>query len=476
MTGFDLIVFGAFAAMALGPAARGGTLTIDQAVAIAQSRAFAVQLQQSGLLRENSVVRQAESQLGPTLQGTASLSRAGQTGTSFVGGAATGTTTGGTTGTTGGTTGTTTGTTGGTIGTTASTFAPTTSTYGLVLSLPIDVSGALRANLRSAEATRRSQQQNVVASLNDARLNARTYFLALLRAKANVAVEEQSLANAQAQAEQARLQLEQVQVAKIDVDRLNAAVAQSESDLIDARTQYELARYQLNFALARPIDTPVDPVEVEALPDNPVDALALDQAARSSRPETRAAREAVRARSELLLAAKRGSSIPNLSVNLSEYRFGSDLGFNNTTNSTSVGVSVSFPIFDSGNLRAIVGQYRQDYEQARIQLAQTELTVSQDVLNAASNLRGARARLNNATRQVELAQEVFRIAEVRQRAGAGTYVEVVDAQTTLTTARQNDVRARYDVLTAFSQLQHAVGNDRLPTRPTVTPIPAGAPQ
>ena len=92
-------------------------------------------------------------------------------------------------------------------------------------------------------------------------------------------------------------------------------------------------------------------------------------------------------------------------------------------------------------------------------------SAAQDVRNAASNLRGARARLENATRQVALAQEVFRIAQVRQAAGAGTYVETVDAQTTLTTARNNLVRARYDVLTAYSQLQRAVGTDRLPTNP-----------
>ena len=346
--------------------------------------------------------------------------------------------------------------------------------YGLVLSLPIDLSGALHANLRSAQAGQRSQRQNVFAAVNDARLNARTTFLNVLRAQATVAVQQQSLTNARAQAEQARLQLEQVQIAKIDVDRLNAQVAQRESDLVDAENTLQLAVYTLNFALARPIETVVEAVDVTALPDATAEADALDAAARVGRPETRAARELLESRALIRRAAER-LNVPNLNLTLSQQRFGTDFGFSNKTNQTSVGLSLSVPLYDSGNIRSRVGQARQDEEQAKIALAQTELTVSQDVRNAVANLRSARARLANATRQVALAQEVFRIAQVRQAAGAGTYVEVVDAETTLTTARSGFVRARYDVLTAYSQLQRAVGNDQLATTPA-PPASAGVTQ
>ena len=513
MTGFDLFVYGALAAAAAGPA-QNGPLTIDQAVAIAESRAFAVRLQESGLLRQNAVVKQALSGLLPQLNGTISASRGGQantfssgtgtnigtggTGTGGTGTGGTGTGTGGTgtggtgtggtgtggtgTGGTGGggtgTGGTGTGGTGGggiggtTTGTTGQTlFSNDNVAYGLILSVPIDLSGALHANLRSTQAVQRSQQQNVFASINDARLNARTAFLNVLRAKAAVDVQEKSLANARAQAEQARLQLAQVQIAKIDVDRLNAQVAQRESDLVDAQNQYQLAVYTLNFTLARPIATPVDAVDVTTLPDTPPDVDALDAAAQAGRPETRAAREIVDAQAQIRRAAEH-LNVPNLNLTLSQQRFGGGFGFTNQRNVTSVGVNLSVPIYDGGNIRARVGQARQDEQQALIRLAEAELTVSQDVRNAIANLRSARARLENATRQVALAEEVFRIAQVRQAAGAGTYVEVVDAETTLTTARNGFVRARYDVLTAYSQLQRAVGNDQL----APTPLPAGAPQ
>ncbi|RYG26152.1 TolC family protein [bacterium] len=440
MTGFELMVYGALCAAAAGPV-QSGPLTIEQAAAIAESRAFAVQLQQSGLLRANATVRQAESQLGPQITGNASLGRAGQAiyGTTGAGGAPV-------------------------------LFSPVNSaTYGVSLSLPLDLSGALHANLRSAEATRRSQRENLRAALNDARLNARTAFLNVLRAQATVGVQEQSLKNAEAQALQARQQLEQVQVAKIDVDRLEAAVVQRRTDLVDAQNSLQIAYQQLNLTLARPIDTPTEAVDVPTLPEPPTDANALDQAAQASRPETRAAREVVEARRQITSGAQR-ANIPNLALSLSTTRNVGDVGFGGARANSALGLSLSVPLFDSGNIRSRVSQFRQDEEQAKIQLAQTQLSVSQEVRAATTNLLNARVRLDNANRQIELAQEVFRIAQVRQAAGAGTYVEVVDAETTLTNARNQLVRARYDILTAYAQLQRAVGNDQLST----TPVPTGA--
>ena len=229
--------------------------------------------------------------------------------------------------------------------------------------------------------------------------------------------------------------------------------------------------YQLNLALARPIETPVEPLDVTALPNAPTDAAALDRIARETRPETRAARELVEAQAQLRAGAER-ANIPNLSLSVSQTRNFGDLGFSGQNNTTSLGLSFSVPFFDSGFIRSQVGIYRQDENQARIRLAQQELTVSQEVRAASTTLVNARARVDNALRQVALAEEVFRIAQVRQAAGAGTYVEVVDAETQLTTARNNLVGARYDVLNAYSQLQRAVGSDALPTNSTTTPTGA----
>jgi outer membrane protein TolC len=105
-------------------------------------------------------------------------------------------------------------------------------------------------------------------------------------------------------------------------------------------------------------------------------------------------------------------------------------------------------------------------------LEQTRLFISQDVRNAVQNLSSALARLRSAEAQRRLAEEVFRLARVRQEAAEGTYVEVIDAETSLTQARNAEVSARYDYLVAYSQLQRAVGTDTLAPAPT-TPNAGG---
>ena len=81
------------------------------------------------------------------------------------------------------------------------------------------------------------------------------------------------------------------------------------------------------------------------------------------------------------------------------------------------------------------------------------------VRTAVANLGSAKARFENAQAQVMLAQETYRLAVVKQNAGEGTYVEVIDAQNALTQAKDGLLGAKYDYLTAYAQLQRAVGVD-----------------
>jgi outer membrane protein TolC len=84
----------------------------------------------------------------------------------------------------------------------------------------------------------------------------------------------------------------------------------------------------------------------------------------------------------------------------------------------------------------------------------------------------AQARLTNAQRQLTLAQEVYRLAQVRQEAGEGTYIDVVDAESSLEQARDGVVSAKYDYLLAYSQLQHGVGNDKVQQPASTQPTPS----
>jgi outer membrane protein TolC len=86
-----------------------------------------------------------------------------------------------------------------------------------------------------------------------------------------------------------------------------------------------------------------------------------------------------------------------------------------------------------------------------------ERQIALEVEEAVRNYQIALQRLNTARAALKSAEEAYRLAQVRYEAGAGTQVEVLDAQVALTSARANEVRALYDAHKAFAQLVYATG-------------------
>lgn len=92
-----------------------------------------------------------------------------------------------------------------------------------------------------------------------------------------------------------------------------------------------------------------------------------------------------------------------------------------------------------------------------------------DVQSAYLNLRAAEQTISSAKVAVEEGQESFRIASLRYRAGVGSNLDVLDAETSLTTARNNYVQALYNYNIYVATLEQAVGV------PLETPVGHGAP-
>ncbi|AIE86553.1 TolC family protein [Fimbriimonas ginsengisoli] len=423
--------------------APSGPLTIDQAVAIAQQNAFAVRIQASNVEKSRQRVEETKGNMGPKVGLSATYTRFDQSQTAALGG-------------------------GGSI-----VVSPLDQKVGgLAFSLPIDISGNLARTVQAADQSYRAAQQTLRATLNDTRLSARQAYFNVLRASALVGVQQQAVRDAQERLDQGRKLLAGEQVARVDVTRLEAQVAQAETDLITAQNSLQIAKYAFNQTLARPIETPVELVDITALPPLTANVDELVRTGQIERPEVQALVRTLRALGYTVRATE-ATLNPSLTLGVNYQRQIDAAGFSARPESTNAVLALSIPVFDSGVTRARVRQARQDEQQAKINLEQTELFISQDVRNAVQNLASAQARLRSAISQRQLAEEVFRLARVRQEAAEGTYVEVIDAETSLTQARNAEVGARYDYLVAYSQLQRAVGSDTLAAS---TASPTTAPQ
>ncbi len=72
-------------------------------------------------------------------------------------------------------------------------------------------------------------------------------------------------------------------------------------------------------------------------------------------------------------------------------------------------------------------------------------------------VRAARSSVQAATEAEANAREQLRLAEGRYQAGAGSIIELGDAQVAATSAAATEVQARFDLATARARLLLALG-------------------
>ena len=160
---------------------------------------------------------------------------------------------------------------------------------------------------------------------------------------------------------------------------------------------------------------------------------------------------------ELSVTSAKSGWLPEVSASV-----GTDLsGVSRTwkfTPDASAGLSASWNIFDSGVTRAAVESAKVEVERLKLALNADLDTAHEDVVTAHKNLRIALLRMTTTQKTVELAEEERFIATERYNVGEGILLDVLDAEVALSTAKKNNVSARYDVMRYSFDLAHAIGD------------------
>jgi outer membrane protein TolC len=110
-------------------------------------------------------------------------------------------------------------------------------------------------------------------------------------------------------------------------------------------------------------------------------------------------------------------------------------------------VTLNVPLWNWGSTHSKVKQAEEKRDQARLDLALTRRTLDSAVAAMYAEARAAQSQLDSLRSSVDLAAESLRLTVLRYQAGEAVALEVVDAQTTATAARNanDDGLARYQV-------------------------------
>ncbi|MBI5706445.1 MAG: TolC family protein [Armatimonadetes bacterium] len=126
----------------------------------------------------------------------------------------------------------------------------------------------------------------------------------------------------------------------------------------------------------------------------------------------------------------------------------------------TIGLTLSFPVFDSGRISAEVAQARSMQEKADAQVRQAELTVEKEIRQASLDLETARANADSAERSLVGAQASYDVIALRVASGKSILVEQLDSLQTLTQAKADLAQARFDLDLAAARLTRAAGGNK----------------
>ena len=122
-----------------------------------------------------------------------------------------------------------------------------------------------------------------------------------------------------------------------------------------------------------------------------------------------------------------------------------------------IGANVSFPIFLGMQRHYRVQQAKLNLEKVENQFTQLEHVIDLEYETAKTTMLNSIEALEVQKKNMELADEVFRITKIKYDQGIGTNIEIINAESSLKEAQTNYYNALYDALIAKIELETATG-------------------
>ncbi|GMT98874.1 TolC family outer membrane protein [Corallococcus caeni] len=288
-------------------------------------------------------------------------------------------------------------------------------------------------------------------------------FFNLFLSQATLDVLNATAKRSEEQLERARALFQAGRVGKAEEISAQVNLGNDRINIVQRQNQLVADQVQLAVWLARPGTEAMQAVDPGVLQQEPAPAPALDDAIKQAR-EHRALLKALQQRvrvAELQRAIVQGDYIPRVGLS-AQYShtsqapgpFFSEPGYGNIF---SGGVNLTWDLFNGFNTQAQSARAQVNIRKAELTFAQTARELEAEVRRAHQVLDGQIASAKLATANRAVAQQGLALAEERFRAGAGSTLDVRDAQLKLTQAELVLLQSRIDVEIARYALFRAMG-------------------
>lgn len=314
------------------------------------------------------------------------------------------------------------------------------------------------ANLKSAREGYRLTRMDLIMEVISRYYN-------LIKSSQMLRLRERTLEQKEYQLDFSKAQFELGMVPRADTLKARAALEGVRVDLHEADGEYLIRKAELNEIMGLELDSAISVKEFELQETEVPEFDSILSVAYKNRADVK--------RQEFSIAASRynmmmawTNRLPTLtltggySLNAERFVF-DDLPFSRSNlddhSDWSVGLSLSFPIFDGGVKSRAIRKANIDLRNARLEYEDLEKRVKLEVKSAHINLKNAAKKIELTNRQVVSARESYDASLGRYKNGLAPITEVIDAEVALTEGQINFINSKYDFLEADAQLKKVAG-------------------
>ncbi len=319
-------------------------------------------------------------------------------------------------------------------------------TYTAQLSQLIERGHKRQLRVEQASALTDAARAGVLDTIRQQLLLLRQAYTAALLAKANVELAEEADQDYAETERASEIRFRAGEIAQVDFERIRAARIGYRQAITDVRLAYAQAMRDIELLVGMPAGRQLQG-ELQQRPLS-LNLAELKTLARAERPDVVAAQKFEAASAAgIRLAEAQGKR--DLSVAMQYQRVGTD---------STLGASVSFPLFVFPHQREAVAQAVAQQRGAALQRRQAQAQVEAEVEKAYLGLTAAQQSLGYYdSGTVELARKIRETVEYSYQRGEASLLDLLDAQRTSkqTLMNYNQAKAAYE--NAYWQLVYAVG-------------------
>ncbi|QEC53642.1 outer membrane protein TolC [Anseongella ginsenosidimutans] len=294
--------------------------------------------------------------------------------------------------------------------------------------------------------------------------------IAVSKAYYSVLVTEEQLQLADVNIARIKKQLDETQALykngfaeKIDADRLQVLYNNSLTEKESLTRMAALNIHMLKFQMGMPISGQLVLKEsIEDVQFEPV--LLLNEDIDPANRIEYSLLQTQESLNELDLKRYKTTMLPRIEAFGSYNRNGQENDFGNLFNgdgqyfpTTVVGLRISIPLIGGGQKWQQVKQAKLNLLKTQNELYNLENAISLEVRQATTTYTNSVESMENQERNMELAEEVYRVSRIKYSQGVGSSLEVTTAETSLKEAQTNYINSLYDALIAKIDLQKAKG-------------------